>query len=101
MTRKILIITDTHLTDIPSESYRWDIFKIVKKEIKKHGYTDLFHLGDIFDKKDKHRSELVNRLVDEFTDISRNYCPITILQGNHCYVVKQDEGFLRFLGKKE
>lgn len=99
--RKILIITDTHLTDNPSEEYRWKVFDFVKEELIKGCYTDLFHLGDVFDKKDKHRSELVNRVITSFLEIGNQYCPVTIMSGNHDYVVKRDEGFLRFLSKFE
>jgi len=99
--RKILIITDTHLTDAASEEYRWRVFDFVREELDKGGYTDLFHLGDVLDKKDKHRSELVNRVVTELIDISNKYCPITILAGNHDYVVDRSECFLRFLNEFE
>ena len=99
MTRKILVITDTHLTDVASEEYRWRVFDFVREELGKGGYTDLFHLGDVFDKKDRHKAGLVNRLVNELLEISETYCPTTIMSGNHCYVVDREECFLRFLDK--
>ena len=51
----VLIITDLHLTDVPAENYRWDVFKHAKTELGKNKYDELFILGDLFDKKDKHR----------------------------------------------
>lgn len=101
MTRKILQINDTHLTDNPIEEYRWKIFDFVKKELDKGGYTDLFHLGDVFDKKDKHSSKIVNRIITSFLEISIDYCPVTIMGGNHDYTTKREECFLRFLNEFE
>ena len=97
----VLIITDLHLTDVPAENYRWNVFKHAKAELTKNDYDQLFILGDLFDKKDKHKSELVNRLVTELVSIRDMFCPITIMQGNHDYVVDKDQAFLRFLDKLE
>lgn len=97
----VLIITDLHLTDVPAENYRWNVFKHAKEELTKNDYDQLFILGDLFDKKDKHKSELVNRLVSELISIRDMFCPITIMQGNHDYVVDKDQAFLRFLDELE
>lgn len=100
---KSLIITDLHLTDNPREDYRWNVFKFVEEELGNETYDQLLILGDLFDKKDKHKAELVNRLVDVLLGLIKN-ChvkEILILRGNHDYVVDIEEPFLRFLGKYE
>jgi DNA repair exonuclease SbcCD nuclease subunit len=101
MTRKILIINDTHLDDNPSNEYRWKVFDFAKAELDKGGYDLFLHLGDVLDRKDKHKSQLVNRTVNSFLEIRDKYCPISILGGNHDYTVDRNHCFLRFVSKYE
>lgn len=92
---KNLIISDLHLTDTPSEAYRWDVFKLVQDYIPKYKCQQLLILGDVFDKKDRHPSSIVNQLAKILTDIAQ-LVPIIILKGNHDYI-NPDDPFLQFL----
>jgi DNA repair exonuclease SbcCD nuclease subunit len=87
----ILLSADWHLTDNPRDEYRWGIFDYIKElAIKRKGYPPvgpsidyLIILGDITDSKDRHRSQLVNRLIENFVDLSEWVPDIIILAGNH------------------
>lgn len=92
---KSLIISDIHLTNETNENYRWDVFSLAKQYVIDLHCDCLFILGDIFDKKDRHPSSIVNRLTDILLDIAK-LAPITILKGNHDYI-NPNEPFLRFL----
>lgn len=90
-----LIISDLHLTENVHEEYRWTVFKNAKEYLKKHNIPDLFILGDLLDKKDRHPSELVNHLINELVECSK-IAHVTILKGNHDYL-KPEHPFLDFL----
>lgn len=92
---KVLIISDLHLTDSPDEDYRWGVFDWAKAKLVEEHCDQLFILGDIFDKKDRHPATIVNRLAKILMDIAIEI-PITILQGNHDYL-KPEHPFLSFL----
>lgn len=89
------IISDLHLTDKAADEFKWKVFPWILDVIEEHQLDDLFILGDLFDKKDRHPAELVNRLVRELRPI-RKVVPITILMGNHDYF-KPDSPFLEFV----
>lgn len=92
---KALIISDLHLTDSPSEEYRWNIFQWTQETLVQQQCTHLFILGDIFDKKDRHPARIVTRLVKLLVDIAVDI-PIIILQGNHDVLLKEHP-FLSFV----
>ena len=81
----VLISSDWHLTDSPKDEYRWRIFDTIRLEAKKrHKVTAITILGDISDKKDRHSSILVNRMVQEFVSLQTSTeADIYILKGNH------------------
>lgn len=89
------IISDLHLTDKKADEFKWKVFPWIQEVIEEHAFDDLFIMGDLFDKKDRHPAELVNRLVQELRPI-RKIVPITILMGNHDYF-KPDHPFLQFI----
>ena len=99
MNKKILIITDLHLTEKPDDEYKWKIFPwvydLISNSLPKNDIDELYILGDLFDKKDRHPSELVNRLATEIGQC-QELVPVTILKGNHDYM-KPDHPFLAFL----
>ena len=94
-----LTVSDLHFTEGLSDSYKWELFPWMKEQAAIHKVKDFKILGDLFEKKDKHSSEIVNRLVNEIADLAE-ILPVTILKGNHDYL-KPDHPFLRFLGKLE
>lgn len=90
-----LIISDLHLTENIHEEYRWSVFSTVREYLKQHKIPDLFILGDLLDKKDRHPAELVNHLINELVECSK-IAHVTILKGNHDYL-KPEHPFLDFL----
>lgn len=90
-----IIISDLHLTDSPVEQYRWDVFDWAEAALKEHKANTLFILGDIFDRKDRHPSSIVNKLAAILNKIAATY-PIYVLKGNHDYLNPSDP-FLAFL----
>jgi DNA repair exonuclease SbcCD nuclease subunit len=79
-----LLFSDPHFVDTDLESYRWNIFKVLTEQALKHKVDKIICLGDLVDTKDRHSGKLVNRLVDEFSDLrfttkAENF----ILAGNH------------------
>ncbi len=81
----ILLTSDWHLTDHPKDEYRWTIFNAVARwiEAQKISTPQVFMLGDLTDKKDRHSAALVNRIEDEFTRLLDLGASISILKGNH------------------
>jgi calcineurin-like phosphoesterase family protein len=79
----VILTTDLHLTDLPADEYRWQIFPALHAAIKKYNDKDIAILGDVTDRKDKHSSALVNRLVDELRKLAEGGARIGILMGNH------------------
>lgn len=91
MTR--LLIGDLHLTDRPRDAYRFGIFKWIRKQQERVKPSLTILMGDLTDKKDRHSSVLVNRIVDELSDLGN----IVMLMGNHDYV-DENNPFFKFLG---
>lgn len=80
-----LAVSDLHLTDRPSDAYRWDLFPQLKDIIQKRAVEELFILGDLTEFKDYHSSVLVNRLVSALCGLLKDTGleTIHILKGNH------------------
>lgn len=89
-----LITSDLHFTDSPSTSYRWGLFPWLHEQIKKHHVKTLLILGDLTDQKDRHSSELVNKIVKHLNELPID--DVKILCGNHDWLVRGQE-FFRFL----
>ncbi len=81
----ILKIADLHLTDGKEDAYKWEFFKWLEKQVDKHKIGRVDILGDLTDKKDQHKSILVNKTVDALASLS-NKCDVVILMGNHDYI---------------
>lgn len=88
-----LITADLHLSDRKKDEYRFGIFSFLAQQQKLHKVSATFILGDLTEHKDKHSSALVNRIVDELTELIP---PVFILKGNHDYI-DADNPFFRFL----
>lgn len=81
-----LLTSDWHLDDQPANEYRWKVFEHLTTWIEHQRKTTLpiiYHLGDLTDRKDRHSSALVNRLIDEFARLVDLGASIWILKGNH------------------
>ncbi len=79
----ILMFTDVHLTDNPRHEYRWEFFNHIYSILESDVSIEaVFILGDLCDRKDKHSSILVNRVVSTLTRLSKK-APLYILKGNH------------------
>ena len=82
---KNLLATDLHLTDNPLEEYRWAFIEKQLPELcKQHKIDNVYLLGDIWDRKDRHSAPLVNRSLAAL----RGVCDavtrdVVILMGNH------------------
>lgn len=77
---KWLITSDIHLSDRPRDAYRFGLFPWLAQQQQKHEVTATFILGDLTQEKDRHPSSLVNRTIDEMTNLRP---PVYLLEGNH------------------
>ena len=94
-----LIISDLHLTERKQDEYRWKVFDLVAdfaEQDHEFDAEDLYIMGDLFDRKDRHPSELINRLINKLVSCTIYYKQITILKGNHDYL-RPDAPFLEFI----
>jgi hypothetical protein len=91
-----LITADLHLESSPLTEYRWGIFNFLKEEAEKYADVELFILGDITQNKDKHNSELVNRITTNIIELSTYFNNIYILKGNHDFI-NEDLPYFKFL----
>lgn len=79
-----LLVTDTHWTDSTLDEYRWTVFEHLRRICSENKITDIIHLGDCVDRKDRHSSILVNRIIEEFSYLqSMTGAEIKVLSGNH------------------
>ena len=79
-----LLAADLHLTDNPLDEYRWKIFDQLAYHALQNKVKEIFLLGDVWDRKDRHSGKLVNRVVDSLSQLNSNACcPISIIRGNH------------------
>ena len=81
----ILKIADLHLTDGKTDEYKWKFFPWLEKQIDKYKVDRVDILGDLTDKKDQHKSDLVNKTIDALVSLS-NKCDVVLLMGNHDYI---------------
>jgi len=86
----MILTADWHLTDLPQDEYRWNVFAELESFLNVTGPQDVFILGDICDKKDRHSATLVNRLVNSLTKLSPNVLSTKIIMGNHDAPLKGD-----------
>ena len=89
-----LLVGDLHLTDRPSDSYRFKIFNWIAKQQKKYDVTGTYLLGDLTDQKDRHSATLVNKIVSGLVSLQP---PVFIVRGNHDYKADQSNPFFDFL----
>jgi DNA repair exonuclease SbcCD nuclease subunit len=76
----LLFTTDTHASDQPRDAYRFGLFKWLARQQEKHAVDATLILGDLTERKDRHSSLLVNRIVEELLRLKP---PVFILRGNH------------------
>lgn len=99
MTRKLLMISDLHLTTSPAEKYRHDAMRFVQDQVKKEQPDALLILGDLTEEKDRHSAQLVNKVVDHLATFGK-LVPTIVMMGNHDY---HNEGhpFFAFIERME
>jgi len=88
-----LLIGDLHLTEQPRDAYRFRIFKWIREQQATFSPKATIFMGDLTDKKDKHASTLVNRIMDELSNLDKFY----MLMGNHDYI-DPSQPFFKFMG---
>lgn len=92
---KALITTDLHLTDKQEDEYRWEIFDVLIRRLKKEkSMVWVFILGDLTDRKDNHSSKLVNRVIKNLISLSSFCHKVKIVKGNHDYIDVSNPFFL-------
>lgn len=93
-----LLVSDLHLDESPSCEYRWGLWPWLSQQIRDERVRTLIICGDLTDKKDRHPSDLVNRIVRALRDLKRDHPELTIyiIPGNHDWL-KDGEEFFRFL----
>jgi hypothetical protein len=86
----MILTADWHLTEQARDEYRWRVFETLRGIAQKEPGSDVFILGDICDKKDRHSAALVNRLVNSLQALASAIKPrcIHILMGNHDQALK-------------
>jgi DNA repair exonuclease SbcCD nuclease subunit len=82
---KYLFTSDFHLTSLPRDEYRWEIFPWLKRRAIRKKVDAVFILGDLTDRKDQHPATLTNRLITELRSLSEA-AEVVILKGNHDYI---------------
>lgn len=101
---RMILTADWHLTDAPLDEYRWGVFAQVEKLAARYPDAEVFMLGDLCDRKDRHAASLVNRVVRSFIGLgdalSESGDPrgIHILPGNHDMPVR-GRSFWSFLSE--
>jgi len=76
---RLLLFSDPHFVDVPSEEYRWTFLEETLPRIcEEQKVSDVFCLGDLTDRRDRHSGRLVNRLVQGLRRLG-----ISTLMGNH------------------
>lgn len=93
-TLSAILVSDLHLNERPSDQYRWGLFAWLVEN--KADADELLILGDLTDAKDRHSSQLVNRLYSS-TMLLEEHFRVIILKGNHDYV-DPSHPFFEFLG---
>jgi UDP-2,3-diacylglucosamine pyrophosphatase LpxH len=80
-----IVTSDLHLTDNPSDEYRWSVFPQLVDLSNYYGSNELWILGDLTHMKDNHSSRLVNRIVEtlHWTRKMSKINIVHILKGNH------------------
>lgn len=84
----VLVTADLHLSDNPRDAYRHEAMRTIREIGRKNKVSHILILGDLTEEKDRHSAWLVNKVVehlDKFADIA----PVTILRGNHDYIVAE------------
>lgn len=78
----VLITADLHFSDNPRDQYRFDFMAEIERILNEEKPDNFFILGDLTEKKDFHSAVLVNMVSTAINRLA-NFCPITILRGNH------------------
>jgi DNA repair exonuclease SbcCD nuclease subunit len=83
---KLLLTGDWHFTNNPKDSYKFNIFNILKSLHYDNVFDELIFLGDLTNEKDRHQAALIKKIVDGLKTLNDQAIPITMIFGNHDYV---------------
>lgn len=89
----MLVTADIHLTDNVRDSYRWDLIPWIQEKVIEHSISQVLILGDSTDQKDNHSANLVNRFIQQITELG-TCCDVFILYGNHDGISEPFFGFI-------
>jgi DNA repair exonuclease SbcCD nuclease subunit len=90
-----LFFSDPHWTDNPLESYRFDFVDWLIPFFIPNNISQIYILGDLTEKKDRHSEWLINKIESIIYALS-NYAEVFIITGNHDCISKST---FKFLGK--
>ena len=91
-----LLTSDLHLTDKVEDEYRWTIFDRLHEAARRSRAKAVVITGDVTDAKDRHSATLTNRVVDCMSRLAATVGDVTILLGNHDYLL-EGTPFFEFL----
>lgn len=93
----MILTADTHFTSNPQDEYRWGVFEDIQRLLSRDPDKRVFILGDLCDRRDRHPSDLVNRLVDTLSNLTTRGAEVTILAGNHDRALYASKPYWSFL----
>lgn len=93
----LLLCADLHLTELPRDEDRWNLFPWIESQVEKHDIENVAILGDLTDAKNNHPEKLVNHVVRVISSLSKKV-QVIILKGNHDFI-EESSPYFRFLGK--
>lgn len=93
---KILLISDTHFDDKYCNEYRWGLFPWLKSTCIEQNISIIIICGDHLHNKDKHSSYLINRYIDNITDLLQVVDQILMIKGNHD-LIEHSNPYLRWI----
>ena len=95
---KLLICSDTHFDSKDKNEYRWEFFPWLKSQCTEFNVQSVIISGDIFNEKDNHPSKLINKFIDNLTDLLETTEQILMIKGNHDRI-DDNHPYLRWINR--
>jgi DNA repair exonuclease SbcCD nuclease subunit len=93
---RLLLSGDWHFNLRPTDQYKFKLFDILLDLYEQSVYDHLVFLGDLTDEKDKHSSELVDKIYKGFLRLFKADIPILMIYWNHDFI-EASRPFFQFL----